>query len=143
MKKVSSVLGILLIVVTACNKNVGSATVALDEKLDTTAVIATNTTPGTFISYGQAVIGVAKIYKVDGKFSLALENFSTNNGPDLHVYLSKEINPVNFIDLGRLKSTSGNQVYDIAGMPDFNQYKYALIHCQQYNHLFGSAALVK
>ena len=23
------------------------------------------------------------------------------------------------------------------------EYKYALIHCQQYNHLFGSAALVK
>jgi hypothetical protein len=26
-------------------------------------------------------------------------------------------------------------------MPDLSVYKYALIHCQQYNHLFGSAAL--
>ena len=143
MKRIIIVLSMVLTVATACNKDVGSATTALNEKLDTMAVIASNTAPGTFISYGQAVMGVAKVYKVDGKFSLALENFSTNNGPDLHVYLSKEINPVNFIDLGRLKSTSGNQLYDIAGMPDFTQYKYALIHCQQYNHLFGSAALVK
>ena len=64
-----------------------------------------------------------------------------SNGPDLHVYLSKEAFPVNFIDLGRIKSTSGNQLYTISGMPDFVQYKYALIHCQRYNHLFGSALL--
>jgi hypothetical protein len=48
---------------------------------------------------------------------------------------------MNFIDLGRLQSTSGNQVYTIQGNPDFTQYKYALIHCQRYNHLFGSAEL--
>jgi hypothetical protein len=49
--------------------------------------------------------------------------------------------PVNFIDLGSLQSTSGNQVYNISGSPDLTVYKYALVHCVDYNHLFGWAEL--
>ena len=142
-KNIIHALFLVIIFSMACNKNAGSSSDVLNEKVDTAAVITKNTIPGEFITYGQAVMGVAKVYSKEGKLSLALENFSTNNGPDLHVYLSKEIQPVNFIDLGKLKSISGNQVYDITGMPDFTQYKYALIHCQQYNHLFGSAQFVK
>jgi len=77
----------------------------------------------------------------DGKYRLAAENFNTSNGPDLHVYFSMEKQPVNFIDLGKIKSTSGNQLYNIAGMPDFTQFKYVLIHCRAYNYLFGYAEL--
>ncbi len=97
---------------------------------------------GNFINgpYG-SVSGNAKVLLKDGKYSLALEGVNISNGPDLHVYLSKEILPINFIDLGKLKSVSGTQVYDISGMPDFMQYKYALVHCQAFNHLFGSASL--
>ena len=82
-----------------------------------------------------------KIYLKDGDYSLVLDSFSVNNGPDLHVYLSKEVQPLNFIDLGKLKSVSGTQVYNIPGIPDFTAFKYALIHCQQYDHLFGNANL--
>lgn len=78
-----------------------------------------------------------------GVLHLVLENISSNNGPDLKVYLSKEIQPVNFINLGPLRSVSGTQLYDISGMPDFMEYKYALIHCQAFNHLFGFALLTK
>jgi hypothetical protein len=97
---------------------------------------------GSFVNgpFGR-VSGTAKIYRQNDSFTLGLLNVSISNGPDLHVYLSKEVFPVNFIDLGRLQSTNGNQVYNIPGMPDLSQYKYALIHCKQYNHLFGSAEL--
>jgi hypothetical protein len=64
-----------------------------------------------------------------------------SNGPQLHVYISKEVQPVNFIDLGPLQSTMGNQLYNIPGKPDFSVYKYALVHCKKFNHLFGSAKL--
>jgi hypothetical protein len=90
--------------------------------------------------YG-TVSGDAKVYLQNGIYILKLQGVTISNGPDLHVYLSKEIWPVNFIDLGRLQSTSGNQVYPVQGTPDFRQYKYALVHCKQYNHLFGSAML--
>ena len=143
MKKISCVLILVVLVTISCTKNAGSSATTLNERIDTVARLVANTIPGTFITYGENVKGTAKVYLKDGKLSLALEEFSTNNGPDLHVYLSKEIQPVNFIDLGKLKATAGNQLYDISGMPDFTKYRYALIHCQQYNHLFGSAEFVK
>ena len=90
--------------------------------------------------YG-TVSGNVNIYKDSGNYVLALKDFQTSNGPDLHVYLSQEEQPIHFIDLGKLKSTNGNQVYSIHEGTDFEKYKYALIHCQQYNHLFGSTLL--
>lgn len=97
---------------------------------------------GTFSNgpYG-SVNGKARIYFQNSQYILALENFNSSNGPDLHVYISKEAQPVNYIDLGKLQSVSGNQQYPLTGNINFSEYKYALIHCQQFNHLFGSAEL--
>ena len=92
---------------------------------------------------GQSVSGLAKIYLTNDKYMLKLENFSTSNGPDLKVYLSTAATPSGFISLGDLKSTNGNQVYEISGTPDFSKYKFVLIHCERYNHLYGSAELSK
>lgn len=97
---------------------------------------------GTFSSVGsETVMGHSRIYNNDGKYTLVLNDFSTTAGPDLHVYLSQEAPPIHFIDLGKLRANSGTQVYDIPGMPDFNLYTFVLIHCQQYNHLFGESEL--
>jgi hypothetical protein len=106
---------------------------------------AKRTHTGLFVNgpYGN-VSGIAHIVRnADGSIQLLIENLKSSNGPDLKVYLSKEVQPVNFINLGALKSVNGNQVYDITGMPDIMEYKYALIHCKAFNHLFGSAELKK
>ena len=124
----------------SCKKDLTSDTPAMD-MIDTSgAVIKYN---GVFMNgpYG-SVTGNVKIYEEGGQHSLALINMTISNGPDLHVYISKEVQPINFIDLGRLKSTSGNQVYPLSPLPDFSAYKFVLIHCQQYNHLFGSASVM-
>jgi len=92
---------------------------------------------------GISISGVAKVYQKNNAYQLALDSFSVSNGPDLKVYLSKEHPPANFINLGSLQSTSGMQIYNIPGQPDFAEYKYVLIHCQQYSHLFGIAALTQ
>jgi hypothetical protein len=115
-------------------------TIPLNNTVDST--LATVKYMGVFINgpYGN-VSGKAKIYLQNNVYKLALENVSISNGPDLHVYISREILPATFIDLGNLQSVAGNQLYTIPGSPDFSQYKYALIHCKQYNHLFGSAEL--
>ena len=122
----------------ACKKETTSTT-PVNETPATTAMAIDS---GSFAngSYG-SVSGKVKIYKTGSKYELALENFSTSNGPDLKVYLSKEKQPVSFINLGSLKSTAGNQLYVIPTTVNVNDYKYALIHCQQYNHLFGYAEL--
>jgi hypothetical protein len=130
---------LLILVIISCSRARDSVPPMLSPALDTTAVL--NST-GNFYSgpYG-TVVGKAEIYKQTNSFFLSLKNFIASSGPDLHVYLSKEVQPISFIDLGKLKQNSGDQVYSITGSPDFSQYKYALIHCQQYNHLFGYALL--
>ena len=114
-------------------------TSTLDETVDTSAVLKYQ---GTFTSgpYG-TTSGSAEIYLQQGNYLVKLINLSTTNGPALHVFLSKEAMPINFLDLGNLKSINGNQVYGITGNPDFSKYKYISIHCVQYNHLFGSALI--
>jgi len=123
----------------ACTKE-KSPTTPLDDVIDTTS--HTSLRLGMFVNgpYG-SVMGTARVYNMNNNFMLALENIVISNGPDLHVYISKEVQPINYIDLGKLQSTMGNQLYPIPGVPDFAEYKYALIHCQRYNHLFGSAEL--
>jgi hypothetical protein len=126
----------ILIFANSCKK---TSTVMLNERVDTAAVVKMQ---GTFMGIGsERVSGQAKIYLQKDKYYLALENFSTTNGPDLKVYLSQKAEPFNFMKLGDLKSTNGNQVYNILVTPDFTKYKYALIHCERFNHLYGSAEL--
>lgn len=128
----------LLVLLTSCKKN-NTPNIILNEMPDSTAVVQVT---GAFNNgpYGN-VSGEARVLLTGTKYELKLMNFNSSNGPDLRVYLSREMLPVNFIDLGALKATGGNQVYDIPGAPDLSQYKYALVHCRRYNHLFGWALL--
>ena len=139
MHKLIIFISVLFISLSSCVKE-DTSTVPVNNPVDTsTANIRFN---GTFGNgpYG-LVTGTAKIYFQNNQYILALENLNSSNGPDLHVYISKEAQPVNYIDLGKLQSVNGNQQYLLTGNINFSEYKYALIHCQQYNHLFGSAEL--
>jgi Electron transfer DM13 len=63
-------------------------------------------------------------------------------GPDLYVYLSTDKNASDFVNLGRLKGNVGDQNYEIPDGTDFSKYDTALIWCQAFSVLFGSAELV-
>lgn len=135
-----TILFIFIVVgIISCKKEDLAGTNTLNQTVDTTAVLQYK---GDFVNgpWG-AVTGSAAIYKQHDKLILKLNNFNTSNGPDLHVYISKEIMPVTFFNLGKIKSTNGNQVYEILGTPNFKDYKYINIHCVAYNHLFGWAEI--
>lgn len=130
---------ILLMILTSCSK---------DDNTDTTTVNDPAISTGTVLAQGSLsgnmnykVSGVAKVIEDNGVKSVRLENFSSNNGPDLKVYLAKDANASSFINLGNLKSISGNQNYAISGMINITEYKYVLIWCQQFGVLFGSAQI--
>jgi putative oxidoreductase len=128
-----------VILLASCQKKNFAPTTSLNESVDTSFVSIHS---GNFSSSSdKTVIGTAEIYKMGENHQVKLSNFSSDNGPALHVFLSKEAIPKNAIDLGALKSTMGTQVYNITGSPDFSTYKYISIHCVQYNHYFGSATL--
>jgi hypothetical protein len=128
----------LVLLLAACKKDGPTQTLN-----DPTTPNATVLASGRFQNgpYG-SVMGIGRVVKTPAaQFELVLDSFTTSNGPDLYVYLSKEIQPVNFIEAGKLRSTNGRQVYPLASMPDLMQYKYICIHCKAYNHLFGYAPL--
>lgn len=89
---------------------------------------------------GINVTGGVKIYQSNNLFQLQLDNFTISGGPDLKVYLSQSSTPTEFVNLGNLNPTV---IYNIPPQVNLNVYKYVLIHCQQYNHLFAVALLTE
>ena len=140
-KAVNIILCVVISCVTmACSKKRPVNEAPATDYIDTTNGAAKYR--GTFLSApGESASGTVLVLLKNGAYSLALKDMNVGGGPDLHVYLSKQTQPVDFIDLGKLKSTRGDQVYEVKNYVDFTNYKYALIFCQQYNVLFGSAEL--
>lgn len=140
MKLLTIIVLIWVIWLTSCTKNNGTSTETLRETIDTASAKILKT--GSFInSSGYTVSGKASILLKDNVHSLALENFSSTNGPDLYVYISKQITPNAIVDLGRLKSTNGNQVYTLTTPFNISEYKYVIIYCKQFSRPFGTAEL--
>ncbi|MFT5141484.1 MAG: hypothetical protein ACI80V_002736 [Rhodothermales bacterium] len=77
-----------------------------------------------------------------GNVLLQLESdFSTSNGPGLHIYLSTSDGVTSTsIDLGSLKATTGAQQYPV-GSVDLSTYRWVIIHCLPFNVTFGSASV--
>jgi hypothetical protein len=117
---------------------------ACNKKEETTTPVTTDKPAGTLVtsapmsgSGSYKVSGNAELYNNNGVWKLYLSNFSSSNGHDLKLYLASDASATTFINLGKLKSTNGDQTYDITGTPDLKTYKYALIWCQQFSVLFG------
>jgi hypothetical protein len=132
------VLAVATTLMAACRQE-NTSIVPLNEK---PVAMSVQKTVGDFSNGdGETASGKASIYAKDKAYQLVFEELMVNNGPNLHVYLSQETNPKNFVDLGDLKSIKGSQVYDIPAGVDAPSYKYALVYCKQYSHLFGYATL--
>lgn len=79
---------------------------------------------------------------------LRFENFRTDNGPDLNVWLSSAPPdaPVrdflnDWIDLGDLKGNVGAQNYEIPPSVDLERYSTVLVWCVRFSVAFGAAGL--
>lgn len=69
------------------------------------------------------------------------EGFSSTNGPDLFVWLVRDGNVNDYVELGRLRGNLGSQNYLIPEDVDLSQYNQVLIWCRAFRVLFGSAEL--
>ena len=98
--------------------------------------------------------GRATVYKsVDGKEYLRLSDFTTSNGPDVHVILVRfedkaldgEIvkGDLDSVELGTLKGNQGDQNYDLPVGADLNKYQEVAIYCERFHAIFGVARLEK
>ena len=95
---------------------------------------------------GDRARGDVTIEKAGSKHYLVFKNFTSYNGPDIHVYFSKTPGnnanpPVEYTDLGFLKYLSGTFNYELAAKPDVANYKYVLVWCARYRIQFGYTEL--
>lgn len=133
---------ILTIITAACNDVEENTPVGpIKDDFDPMGMSVSLSREGMLMGVGHSVTGDVKVYDNNGELVLVLDPFSSQNGPDLKVYLSKDDKASEYINLGALKSINGKQSYDIDGMPDLNQYKYVMIWCQEFSVLFGIAEL--
>lgn len=90
---------------------------------------------------GHPASGTARVVDADEKTYIRYENFKTINGPDIYVYLAKDIDAKEFINLGRVKATEGNINYEIPADTDVAEYPYVLTWCKAFGVLFNYAVL--
>jgi len=105
---------------------------------------------GTFVNGEHNTSGTARILRLtDGSRILRLENFSTSDGPDVHVWITDaraggpdgSFDDGRYIKLGKMKATDGNQNYPIPADAKLTGLRSAVIWCDRFNVAFGSAPL--
>jgi hypothetical protein len=104
---------------------------------------------GSFRSLEHATSGRAVLLRLsDGSVLLRLEDFSTSNGPDVHVYLSSAPadGPMDAfgnqpVELGPLKANQGNINYSVPAGTNLTAVKSAVIWCRRFSVGFGVAPL--
>jgi hypothetical protein len=95
-----------------------------------------------------SIVGDLQVYAYpDTRYIFRLENFTTVNGPDLVVILSTSPKPFtqeefgrDYIELGMLKSTTGNFSYMISDI-NINDYSSVVIYDRRYRMIYGFAPL--
>jgi len=107
---------------------------------------------GTFLNNREPYRGAegsVLIYQLpDTSMYLRLENFRTTRAPDLRMVLTRNPDPydpqgvrVDYIDLGPLVYSSGNQNYAMPQGIDFSQYPTLALYSPSLNFVMSSATL--
>ena len=105
---------------------------------------------GSFIDRSHPTEGSARVLgDGSGQRFLRFEDFRTDNGPDLNVYLSAAPPDApagdfddDFVDLGDLKGNIGSQNYEIPAGLDLGHYSTVAIWCARFGVVFGAAELI-
>jgi hypothetical protein len=85
--------------------------------------------------------GGAELVRDGRRTILQLRDFDTDGGPDLRVYLSSDDGAEDFVDLGGLKGTSGNQRYTVPRDADLDRLDTVLVWCRAFSVPFTAATL--
>ena len=97
---------------------------------------------GSFMRGSHATSGTVRIVKDSSERRfLVFENFSTDNGPDLRVWLSRNTSAAQYQEVGKLTAVAGNFSYELAANIDPAVYNHVLIWCEDFSVLFGYAIL--
>lgn len=90
---------------------------------------------------GHPASGEVEVIQSAEELLIRYKNYDGTNGPDLYVYLSKDLEAEDFIDLGPAKGNKGNIIYGAPLDVDLSEYKYILTWCKAFGVLFDYAEI--
>jgi len=90
---------------------------------------------------GHPAEGTVSFFEGDGKRFLRFENFKTINGPNLHLYLAKDKEAKEFIDIGPIRGTQGSINYELPDGVILDEYPFVLHWCVPFGVLFNYAEI--
>ncbi|MER0441872.1 DM13 domain-containing protein [Emticicia sp. W12TSBA100-4] len=157
MKKIICI-SALIFSLSACQKETDFSSIVVNMPMkDTIDPVSTTPTPisemtdlanqtlilqGTFTSAVHTTTGKASIYQDKNKnYNLVFENFKTDPGPDLRIYLAEDKVLTNFIQITDKVNTNGSYVLSIPSSIDLKKQTTVVIWCKAFSVLFGSASL--
>ena len=88
---------------------------------------------------GHPASGTVRVIDANSKTYIRYENFKTINGPDLYVYIAKDLEAKEYANLGTLRATEGNVNYEIPADVNLQDYKYVMVWCKAFGVLFNYA----
>jgi Electron transfer DM13 len=135
MKLAFNLLAATVLLCTACKKN--NTPENLQEVLPGGSKVAM----GSFTSNAHTTTGMVRVVDSVGMRYLVFDNFRTDNGPALRVWLSKNTGVSDYINLGNLKAVNGNFYYQLSTTQNTSAYNHVLIWCEAFSVLFGHAVL--
>ena len=127
----------------ACSNTADTATTATTSaespmsQSSTVMVMETGTFGGL---NDKSVTGTATITGTE----VQLTGFSSDEGPDLHLYLTNgtdETAVASGIELGTIAFDEPEQTFPIGGTIDVSGYTHLVVHCDKAKAVFGAAAL--
>ena len=69
------------------------------------------------------------------------EDYKGTNGPDLVVYLTKDLDAEEFVSLGRARGNEGNINYEVPADIDISDHNYVMTWCRAFGVLFDYAEI--
>ncbi|HUH08312.1 MAG TPA: DM13 domain-containing protein [Egibacteraceae bacterium] len=132
----------------ASEEDMADDDMASEEEADASAQPATLAS-GEFTGTAHPTSGTASAIRLeDGSRILRFEEFATDNGPDLLVYLTSaspdagdDAFDQDFVSLGPLKGNLGDQNYELPDDVDLERYATVVIWCRRFTVSFGTASL--
>ena len=128
----------------------GAATSGASGGAATTGASGPRTTfTSTFVSRAHTTTGQAIVLTDGTTRFLRLVDLATDNGPDVHVYLSAGVDARtsdgrlddDFVSLGKLKGNIGSQNYEIPAGVDLTRYRTVVLWCKRFTVAFGASDL--
>jgi hypothetical protein len=129
----------------------------INQKVSEAAPFASSSNPqplytGRFEGKAHPTSGRATIYGgAGGKQYIRLTDFTTSNGPDVHVVLARSddkglsqnivTGQLDKVELGLLKGNQGDQNYYLPASLDLKKYNVVVVYCERFHAIFGIGRL--